>query len=99
MSIVSRVIIIKHYYNIHLTHLKKSHLACGSSALPSPLLHTQNSFPVFGPFLRTFLLKDSSLCFVQSGAGAGGLKRSPQADLAAMLEGLFCEAGKLSQHS
>ena len=68
---------------VHLTfaHLKKSHLASGSSDRPSPLRQTKNSRPRLGPFFVTFLLRDSSLCFKQRGLGGGGLNIFPHAAL------------------
>ena len=91
---------IKEYH--HLTHLKKSHLASGSSALPSPLRQHQNSLPVFGPFLVTFRLTASSLCLVHAGAGGGGRNIDPHAAFALLLStsptlsGLLIRASLLS---
>ena len=55
----------------HLIHLKKSHLALGSFARPSPLEQHQNCRPKLGPFFFTVRKTQSSLCPLHKGAGGG----------------------------
>ena len=55
----------------HLIHLKKSHLALGSFARPSPLEQHQNCRFKLGPFFFTVRKTQSSLCPLHKGAGGG----------------------------
>ena len=70
----------KFFANVsHFTHLKKSHLALGSSALPSPLAQHQNCRPKFGPFFFTVLKTEISPWPLHFGAEGGPLKMDFQA--------------------
>ena len=56
---------------VFVAHLKKSHLALGSSLLPPGLAHTQNCLRWLGPAFFTVLSTQGSLCPLQRG-GLGG---------------------------